>query len=286
MDNLNSLFETIKKSAEEISKPFAEFYSKDRVVSTFKVISGELSVLGQSLSSLYSNVDFDGISKALKQLQELIDGVYGKETALTYQKWGEYGWCYSPSVDTYFFSKIIGKKNADEEMKVYCNEQELLKIYNILSASTEYSNILSNAKKCFDNEIYDACCLLLFSIIDNKLFAYGFKKRNGDVKTGKSAVQSLLSSKTENNIAYQKNYECSVRFVNIVSTLLKMYEFGNNFQEPMTIVNRNYLAHGQSNRAIDKKDCYQVWFATYCTVYLLDEIDSFYQNEVKEKEEE
>lgn len=52
-----------------------------------------------------------------------------------------------------------------------------------------------------------------------------------------------------------------------------MFEYGDDFKEDMTIINRNYLAHGMSKRNISKLECFQVWCLSYSICVLLDVIE-------------
>lgn len=71
------------------------------------------------------------------------------------------------------------------------------------------------------------------------------------------------------------SYKHSNMLVTIITASLKIFEYGDDFKDDMTIINRNYLAHGMSKRSISKLECFQVWCLSYSICVLLDAIEEF-----------
>lgn len=251
-------------------------------------ISKAMTLFAGNLAQMYAEYDFDemlkAISKSLDELTEvLVKSGCDANCIESYKKWGNYGWSFSPSVDYSLFKKSSSAlEEANVVMEKYLNDDEIDKIIYALEIADVNSNELKEAKTCYNQKMYKACTLLLFGIIDCKLYKYGLlNKKRDKVLLGKGFAEKYSEIKKYDNFYLQEI------LINIIQTIIKVFENGNNFKNKMTIINRNYLSHGMSQRDITQLECFQVWCLTYSVWVLLDVIEEcdkdalgYEQNEV------
>lgn len=249
-----------------------------------------------------SNIDNNGnliqiqlknISKAIKNLSDTILSIYTSDATLSfmhnsisatfdrlkdvygdgikgYEQWGKLGWSFSPSMDPDMFRNApMSVAEANQTMQEFMTDDEISKIVRALRSAEVNQEELNEADICFKNGAYKACALVLFGIIDNKLFQYDFKKTGSKQITliGKPAAVQL-----ENKHKFEDFY-LNMKFLNITTALKTIFENGNNFEKNMTIINRNYISHGMSRRSISKLECFQIWCLAFSTIVYIDILD-------------
>lgn len=240
-------------------------------------ISNALGLLGSIISELV-NVDTvkNVVSGALHYFAEKIEKYFDEKTKC-YEKWGSLGWSFSPSMNFEMFETNINSQNeANEMMKHFVKRREINKIVvSLIHTGVDKEEILE-AKKCYNKKNYKACVLLLFGIIENKLISYNFKTVKWNKECIASGQNALKQFKEKCDNVGSRRYENML--VAIITAALKMFEYGDDFKADMTIINRNYLAHGMSKRNISKLECFQVWCLSYSICVLLDVIEERSKN--------
>ena len=210
----------------------------------------------------------DALSKIAESLKEIYgDGIKG------YEQWGEYGWTFSASVEYDFFKNSpTSVEEANGIMEKYLNNDEINSIKNALQIAGVDAYELEEAFCCYSQGMYKSCCLMLFGIIDNKICSYGLPNNNGKIKLGASFAKDYVNKKRYDEFILQGV------FINTLKAIETTFKFGNDFTKPMTIINRNYLAHGMSKRNISKLECFQIWCLAYSVWVLLDVIEESYES--------
>ncbi len=197
-----------------------------------------------------------------------------KELVKSYKKWGEYAWTTNSILKFNYFSSLPNSlEDADKRMEKYCTLDNVIDIKNKLIDKGVNVADLEEALFNFEKGKYKSCTLILFALIDHELILKGFKhppKENqleGDFKLGFSAI---CEYKKQNKKDYDKSFLFSnLYFLNLMEALMTLFKPTENFTNEPDIINRNYISHGMSNRAVTKIDCFKVWSALYSLVILL-----------------
>lgn len=195
------------------------------------------------------------------------DGIKG------YEEWASYGWTFSPSVDYSLFKNAPHSlEEANATMLKYLTEQEIDNIRHSLEVAGANIEELNEAYNCYKQGMYKSCALLLFGLIDSKTYSYGLPGRNGTA-VGSGFAKLQIKNKEYDDIILQGI------LVNVLKAIEKIFSFGNDFKDEMTVINRNYLAHGMTKRNISQLECFQIWCLAYSTLVLLDVIEECGQDE-------
>lgn len=168
-----------------------ETISSDEAI---KNISNTLELLGNIIAK---SIDLDTVktvvSGTLQYFANKIEKYFNEKTKC-YEKWGAFGWSFSPSINFELFETNINSQNeADEIMKKFLTRREINKIVISLKNAELNKEEIIEAKKCFNQKNYKACALLLFGIIESKLISYNFKtvKRHKEcIAIGQSALKN------------------------------------------------------------------------------------------------
>lgn len=212
----------------------------------------------------------EGLTVFSEKLKEALgDGIKG------YEEWGKYGWSFSPSISWDLFKNApASHEYANNVMAEYMTDEEIDSMVYALKVVDADIEELNEALSCYNQGMYKACALLLFGIIENKTYRFGYLNEKKKVKTGLTFAKQHKIEKQYDSFTLQGV------LVNITETIKKIYSHGNDFKENMNIINRNYLAHGMSKRNISKLECFQVWCLAYSTLVLLDVIDECDKDEM------
>lgn len=203
-----------------------------------------------------------------------------KELIQCYQKWGEYGWTFNGQTKLTTLSSLpLSLEDADQKMIHYCTTDNVSEIKNKLIDNGVNQADLEEALFCFKNGKYKSSAIILFALIDHELISMNFRKKPtrknpiGDYMTGYSAIDKY---KKQNEKAYDESFlYANLYFVNIIETLSTLFKGTENFTNEPKMINRNFVIHGMSNRAVTETDCFKVWSALYSLVVmrpLLEEI--------------
>ena len=206
----------------------------------------------------------DVISEIVEKIKEIYgDGIKG------YEQWGVYGWTFSPSLEYNLFKNAPASiEEANSIMEKYLSDNEMNTIKNALRIAGVDTVELEEAFCCYNQGMYKSCSVILFGIIDNKIYSYGLLNNKKDrVKLGSSFAKDYVNKKKYDELTLQG------AFINILKVIETIFGDGDNFTKPMTTINRNYLTHGMSKRNISKLECFQVWCLAYSTWVLLDAVE-------------
>lgn len=245
----------------KVSNEFEKTPIKEQVSDIYSALNRLSIIMAESfdVSKITENISnvFDDFIKSVRDIYG--DGVFG------YEKWGEYGWTYCPSLNYDMFNIAPANvEEANKTMEQFLSNEELEKIRYALEVAEADQDELDEAFQCFCEEKYKACSLLLFGIIDKHLYGFGFKNDSKTkILTGKGAADKL-----DETVCH--DYTIYVMLTNIVSAIKKIFKNGNDFKKDMQIINRNYISHGQSRRKISKLECFQVWCLAYSTCIYID----------------
>lgn len=235
----------------------------------FENLSKALMNLAETIQSLYNPNTIHIISDTLSAFSDRLTDIYG-DGIEGYKEWGKLGWSFSPSINPDMFRNAPkSTEEANKTMQVFMTEEELSKIVCALKSAEVNQEELDEAEACFKSGAYNACALLLFGIIDNRLFQYGFtgKRSKHKILIGKSAAECL---EKEHKL---EGYYFYMKFLNITTALKTIFDFGNNFEKDMIIINRNYLSHGMAGRSISKLECFQIWCLAFSSIVYIDILD-------------
>lgn len=251
----------------------------DKIVLSTKVSSKILDItLTKQVARISAAIDrcienfpiaemLESISNSFDELSKELQNIYGDGIS-GYEKWGDFGWTYCPSLDYDMFKTApTNVEEANKTMGQFLSNEEIEKIRYALEVAEADKDELDEAFQCFCEGKYKACSLLLFGIIDKRLYDFGFtvkRKNQVVIATGKTAVDEF-DKKT-----HCYDYTIFAMLTNIVHAIKRIFEYGNDFKDEMIIINRNYLAHGLSKRKISKLECFQIWCLAYSTCVYID----------------
>ncbi len=243
--------------------------TKEQLIS----IKSTLSSLAIVMAKMYDpQLLIERIGDVFSEIVEKIKEIYG-EGVKGYEQWGKFGWTFSPSLEYDFFKNTPASiEEANAIMEKYLSDEEIKTIKNSLQAAGVDTYELEEAFSCYSQGMYKSCCLMLFGIIDNKIYSYGLPNDKGKIKLGASFAKDYVNKKRYDKFILQGV------FINTLKAIETTFEYANNFTEPMTIIKRNYLAHGMSKRNISKLECFQIWCLTYSAWVMLNIIEESDEN--------
>ena len=237
-------------------------------------LQSSFSSLALAMSNMYNpqvlrNYIGEFVSEFTTKIKEIYgDGING------YEQWGLCGWTFSPSLKYDFFKNMpISIEEANSIMEKYLNDDEINTIKNALQIAGVDTYELEEAFNCYNQGMYKSCSLILFGIIDNKIYTYGLLNARDRVELGSSFAKDYVKIKKYDEFTIQGI------FINILKAIETIFCDGNNFTDPMMIINRNYLTHGMSKRNISKLECFQIWCLAYSTWVMLDVIEESTAND-------
>lgn len=235
----------------------------EKILEAYNVFDEWWQTTGPKICQVIENINIPEYSEQKK-----------KELVANYKKWGEFGWTSNPISKFNSFSKLpVSKEDADNQMRKYCTPENVAEIKNRLVAKGVDNNDLEEALFCFEHGRYKASSLIVFGLIDHELISKGFRsapkenKSEGKYKLGLSAV---CEYRKQNKKDYDKSFlYANLYFLNIMETLMTLFKDTDNFTDEPDIINRNFISHGMSKRAVDEIDCFKAWSALFSLVVLL-----------------
>ena len=264
----------------KVSEEFHRIPTKEQVKGIHSALNRLLTIYTElfDISKMTKSISnyLDEFSKRLRDIYG--DGVCG------YEKWGEFGWTYCPSLNNDMFKVAPATvEEANKTMEQYLSHEEIEKMRYALEVSEADKDEIDEAFQCFCEGKYKACSLLLFGIIDKHLYGFGFEKQH----RGKTRIQIGVgaANKLDETVCY--DYTVYVMLANILSAIKKVFQDGDDFKKDMGIINRNYISHGQCRRKISRLECFQIWCLTYSTCVYIDvlrQCNADYEKEQKMQE--
>ena len=125
---------------------------------------------------------------------------------------------------------------------------------------------------CFENGFYYSCISVLFEIIERELLS------KQSIKIGSNNRRKTVDRKKISEMKEILSYENSISeyFIEMNFLYLSSYyfndanEFIDESFDKFPVINRNYIAHGMTNRKVTKNDCVKLMMYIYY-------IDSLYK---------
>ena len=112
---------------------------------------------------------------------------------------------------------------------------------------------------CFENKEYYACCSILFGIIDRELIS----SQPINEKKRRSAYNRKIVEDRKNNPKNENHWWKFFWKINMLQLFSYYYKDGDDFKdesvEKYPVINRNFIAHGMTNRTITNKDCIKLF---------------------------
>lgn len=239
-----------------------------KIIEGYNVLGHLWEALYPKLSDAILSLDVPGYSAERKQ-----------ELIRHYEEWGRYGWTFNceMTVKTLSSSMPLSLEDADQKMGQYCSLEGITKMAKELKAKGVNGPDLDEAQFSFEHRNYKASALLLFALIDHELISMGFRKKprkdqkEGYYKTGKAAVSEYSDLNKE---AYESSFlYANLYFINIVKTLMVLFAESEYFENEPDVINRHFIVHGMSKRAVTQIDCFKVWCALYSIAVMLPELE-------------
>lgn len=120
---------------------------------------------------------------------------------------------------------------------------------------------IREAISCYNSRQYNACALILFSIIDSRLIRLQ-RKNTEKYSVGAGAVAKYKEI-VEQQTSDRGKLFLSLSYANLFPCLFTVFEDPNNFSKKTKVINRNYLDHGMSYKTVRKKDCIKLFLLLY-----------------------
>jgi len=184
------------------------------------------------------------------------------------ERWGEYGWVpFLPDDNAIKMIDIANvptsQNDADSIMLNRLNIDTLFSgIEELIYKLNGNRNAFQDSIKCYNNDLYFACSLSIFSLIDQICIVNQKKIQNKRRKLALNAINDKYNNNTDaryfiNTIAVKK----------IVNNI---FCNGNDFDpETEGCGNRNFISHGMNNLNPDKTFCIKLFVLLYniCLLY-------------------
>lgn len=251
---------SFQESINHIGKTYLESISG--ITNVTKMIASSLEpfqqlaeTIGKSLSKLrFPSITEDEIN----------------EWKTNYKKWGELGWTVLPNASFNLFKEIPEDDvSAHKAAMRYCDKASMEYIFSELTEKKVKKKDLESAIFCYYNGQYKACALLLFGIIDSKLIKAQPKEKYRAVGIG---ATNALKQKIKDKNGEEQLFFTGLYQINLFSCLGTFFTGKDNFVKEPKVINRNYIDHGMNTRDVRKRDCVQLFLATYNLCETMDEL--------------
>lgn len=257
--DFSGVITSFQESLKHIGKTVSE--SMSGMTNVAKMIASSLEPfrqLSETIGKTLSSLRFSNIT------EEEID-----EWKTNYKRWGELGWTVLPNASLNLFKEIPTDEAAAHKAAMrYCDKEAMGYIFSRLAEKKIKKKDLESAIFCYYNRQYKACALLLFGIIDSKLIKVQPKETNRKVGYKATRVfEKMLEKSGEEQLLFAALYQ-----INLLSCLDTYFANGENFVKEPKIINRNYIDHGMNTRDVRKRDCVQLFLATYNLCEIMDEL--------------
>lgn len=239
----------LAQATRSIVESLVEINSKIVLPSLAPLLTA-FSQLADTIEDAFKNFTIPELSDADKQ--EIIENN---------KQWGKLGWSLFQDAPLNFFYTSPGNSTeVAAKVRPYCSSASMERLFDDLYCQKVNKNDLESAIFCFRNKQYKACSLLLFGLIEAALIrSQGRPDLKRRRKTGTGAVEGLqkqFKEKTDAQLFYEFLYAIS-----LFACLEAFFSNGNDFKNEPQTINRNFLAHGMSQRPVRKRDCIQLFYA-------------------------
>ena len=222
----------------------------------------------------YNKIDWNKIANFLTLLSDAFSSL-PNDIQEASKKWALYRWI--PSLPEYDVSDFIDNINtpnsqdeADNIMLGKIDEKTFNQLVDYISEHiSQYGqniNAFSEAIECYNNSLYIACVLLLYSIIDS-IFIKSQKMPK------KSEPRRCLANKAVKNRINEEKSKYSIIAYSTKNVIEDLFKDAVDF----TIddgLNRNMLSHGMTDYNPNATDCLKLIVLLY-NIYLLFDTDFF-----------
>lgn len=200
------------------------------------------------------------------------------------EKWIEFGWV--PSLPNATFESLYealdapeNQIEADQKMISFIETQKMETLFDELRRyfidSESKTCTLNEAIACYENQLYTACVLCIYSLID-----YSFLKEQPIVEEKRRP----LPNKAIDKMVSEKEKNALVVTYATVGIIKELYRDGKNFTIEEKPLYRNFISHGMNDIIPQKTDCLKMFVLLY-NVCLLFESDIFHSLLKKQKQE-
>ena len=265
--------ETIK--ADESLKSFAVLLS--RAIAKHPDILLELDknhpidIDGEGWKELYDELqDKENLAHFQKNLEESSREYDWDAINDVFTGWGRYGWITDVHLGKFGFWDQLPQtqEEADNKVLAIIDDNYLLEVRKELEEKTSNSTMLREAYFCYDNQCYFACASLLAAFIDGVLTSSPANSNSNNRKTGEGASKKILTELKKDDLFGLPGY-FNLDLVNYYSFISTFFARANGFENEPASLNRNYLHHGMTNRAISQTDCIKLLIAYKKTIDLV-----------------
>lgn len=238
---------------------------------------------------LFTNDYYEQIQKSIEAIRIIIDNVksinwqqiydifsnYSGKVKDSANKWASYGWV--PNLPEYNLTDLLENLYAPnsqfEADDIMMNKIDNTMFCLLVDEITDYNTqaglnsvLLKEAVKCFDNELYSACALLLFALIDS-CFIIGQPKSGSK---NRSLAKNAVSNVVDEN---KKKYSIVALTTKVI--IEKLFLGANDFDYSREKgLNRNFISHGMNKYNPNKTDCIKLFVLLY-NIDLLFNVDFF-----------
>ena len=256
MSARNKMLEAMTSFMQQMAKVVSE-----SVQPIFEKMREGAAKLGEAMLNLARSIKIPELTEEEKE--KLIE---------SHKKWGKFGWTYIGNAPINFFNTCPETQlEADKEALSYCNEESLQIIFGSIVKFKKKKKDIDEAIDCFSSKHYKACALILFSIIDSIFI--NMQIGNEKIYTGASAV-GAVKGPLKKKMAKRKIFLLTLSYYNITTCFSEVFSDTHNFKDKKTLINRNYLDHGMTNKVVRKKDCIKLFLLLDNLLEFLDFVEN------------
>jgi hypothetical protein len=194
---------------------------------------------------------------------------FAERVELSSETWANYGWV--PFLPDSNLDEIIGcpdvpesQETTDEFMQVRIDSFGVDKLFSALKKSSEKQELnlitLNESILCFENDLYSACALCVFALIDEQYL-------HGQPSTPEKRRRWLAKPSTAEN--FNKSFPGQSFFSAMTTNKIieRFFSDAKDFRSEDGL-NRNFLCHGMNKYYPNKTDCLKL-FVLLFNVYSL-----------------
>ena len=240
-----------KRITENIGKMMAEaiaaFSSISRNFDKYAESIGKaLSIFSSAVTSAIANLKIPELTEEKK-----------KELENNYRQWGKWGWTIIPDSPLSLFAMLpTNRDDANKKAEQYCKKANMETLFEEMRKKRIKKADLEEAIFCFENRCYKACSLILLGLIDSKLIRMMPKSKNeGEYRPAGVKAARIIEENYQEN---QELYEL-LNYINLFACLKTVFANANDFRREPSVINRNFVDHGMTNRNVRRRDCIQLF---------------------------
>lgn len=184
----------------------------------------------------------------------------------SYKQWGQFGWTPIPyAPPSMFFCCPNTIEEADETALQYCSEANMEKLFDALRIQFSSSpQKVEDSIGCYKNRFYNPCVLSLFPLIESSIVNVFMRDEEGKIYCGTKKVLTNYFTGAKAQSFFIHTLFIHSEIINIEECLTKQFRFADNFATAdESLINRNRVSHGQSNRESGEADCIKLFLVLY-----------------------